>query len=75
MQSKHRALLKAIDQAGGIPVTSIIESKQLLQELAEAGLIKIAHPDAIPANQSQPPEYRLTVEGKLAAQALPIEDS
>jgi len=70
MDLKHSMLLRNILEAGAIPLSNTGESRCLLDELVQVGLVEIVRPDGLlPDGHAPLPEYHLTPQGRAIAES------
>jgi hypothetical protein len=70
MDSRYEDLLKNLLTGGSIPVTDVVESGPVLDELVQTGLVEIAEAEEQRLRGEPLPEYRLTPNGRSVARAL-----
>jgi len=72
MDAQHNMLLRDIFDSGGIPMCNAVESRRLLDELVQAGLVEITCPEGmLPDGHAPLPEYQLTAQGKAIVESHP----
>lgn len=73
MNKQHYSLLKDLSDGGSVRVDNVVESKILLDELIEAGLVEVIRCEGTVTGGLTCAEYQLTQEGRSLAESLQSE--